>query len=43
MIDQTRFIEVNLANIPIETVQLVQVHVHKELYEREYNTYKRNE
>ena len=32
----------NLKDIPIETLQLVQVQVHEELREWEYNTYERN-
>lgn len=42
-IDQNGFIEVNLADIPTETLQLVQVQVDEELREREYNTYQKNE
>lgn len=41
-IDQTGFIEVNLADIPTETLQLVQVQIHEEFHEREYSTYQRN-
>lgn len=40
-IDQTGFIKVNLVDIPIETLQLVQMQVHEELREREYNTYQK--
>ena len=42
-IEKTGFIEVNLAGIPTETLQLVEVQVQEELRERELSTYMQNE
>ena len=42
-IEKTGFIEVDLAGIPIETLQIVQVQVHEELRERELSNYRQNE
>ena len=42
-IEQTGFIEVDLAGIPTKTLQMVQVQVHEELKERELSTYTQNE
>lgn len=38
LIDETGFIEVNLIDIPTETLQLVRMQVHEELHEIEYST-----
>ena len=42
-IEQAGFIEVDLAGIPTETLQMVQVQVQEELRERELTTYQQNE
>ena len=42
-IEQTGFIEVDLAGIPIDTLQMVQVQVQEELRDRELVTYQQNE
>ena len=42
-IEQTRFIELDLARIPIETLKMVQLQVHEELREQELSTYTQNE
>lgn len=42
-IEKTGFIELNLIDILIETLQIVQVQVQEELREREISTYKKNE
>ena len=42
-IEQIGFIEVDLAGIPTETLQMVQVQFQEELRERELTTYQQNE
>lgn len=42
-VEQTGFIEVDLARFPIETLQMVQLQVHEELREWELSTYMQNE
>lgn len=42
LVQQSRFIEVNLATIPTETLQIVQTQVQEKLRVREANTYQQN-
>lgn len=42
LVEQSRFIEVNLVVIPTNTLQIVQIQVQEELHGQEVNTYKKN-